>query len=205
MTEAPAPAVERVTGAFFARDVAVVAEHLLGAVLCTTSDDGVSGGRIIEVEAYRRTDSCCHSFRGRTPRNAAMFAAPGTVYVYLVYGMHHCVNFACDREGQGDAVLVRALAPMNGVALMRARRGPTAAPDRLCGGPGNLCRALGIDRGIDGADVATSPRIALYEGARGADETVVRSARIGVVGAPGDVALPWRWRLVPAASRRPVR
>jgi DNA-3-methyladenine glycosylase len=178
---------------FFARDVRVVARDLLGRTLRTVTAEGVAAGRIIETEAYRRDESCCHTFRGRTPRNGSMFGPPGTVYVYFIYGMHHCVNLVGEAEGSGCAVLLRALAPLEGLALMRQRRGPKAPDARLTHGPGSLCRALGIDRGWDGLDATASDRIALLAGEAIGDHEVVTSPRVGVVGRPEHVALPWRW------------
>lgn len=190
---------------FFARDVRLVARDLLGRVLRTTTPDGPTAGVIVETEAYRRDDSCCHTFRGRTARNAAMFGPPGTVYVYFIYGMHHCVNLVGEEEGSGCAVLLRALAPTEGLDLMRRRRGPKAPDVRLCAGPGSLCRALGIDRSWDGINLATSERIAILAGTPVTDGDVIASPRVGVTGRPEDVALPWRWRrrVVPLPVPRP--
>ena len=122
---------------------------------------------------------------------------------YFIYGMHHCVNLVT--AGDGAAVLLRALVPTEGVDLMRARRGPKAPDSRLCAGPGSLCRALGIDRAWDGLDAASDERIVLHAGAPLADDDVLVGPRIGVVGRPEDVALPWRWRERAAPARRSVR
>ncbi len=183
---------DRLPRAFFERDPLVVARDLLGRVIRTEGPEGVTAGRIVEAEAYRPTDSCSHSSRGPTPRTASMFGTPGTVYVYFVYGMHHCVNLVT--AGGGAAVLLRALEPTEGLALMRQRRGPKAPDGRLCAGPGSLCRALGIDRGWDGLDAVQADRIVLLAGAPVADVDVLVGPRVGVVGRPEDVALPWRWR-----------
>src|SRR5262249_24169804 len=115
---------------FFSRSVHAVAPELIGATLLI---DGV-GGMIVEVEAYHHTDPAAHSFRGRTDRNAVMFGPPGYAYVYRSYGIHWCLNFVCEREGSASAVLIRALAPQRGTALMRRRR--KVADERLlCAGP----------------------------------------------------------------------
>ena len=124
-----------------------VARGLLG---WTMLRDGV-GGRIVEVEAYAPDDPASHAFRGRTPRNSSMFAEPGTLYVYRSYGIHWCVNVACEPEGIGAAVLLRALEPTAGLDEMRARRGNVQDRD-LCSGPGKLTQALGITAADDGAD-----------------------------------------------------
>lgn len=179
---------------FFARDVRALARDLLGRVLRTVTPEGATAGVIVETEAYRRDESCCHTFRGRTARNASMFGPPGTAYVYFIYGMHHCVNLVGEAEGCGCAVLVRALVPTEGIGLMRERRGPKVTDARLCAGPGSLCRALAIDRTWDGLDVTTSDRVAVLAGDALPESEVLTSPRVGVVGRPEDVALPWRFR-----------
>jgi DNA-3-methyladenine glycosylase len=138
--------------AFFARSVHDVAPDLIGAELLV---DGV-GGRIVEVEAYDHEDPAAHGFRGRTPRNAAMFGPPGHAYVYRSYGMHWCINFVCEGEGIASAVLIRALEPRTGVAAMRSRRGMDGNR-LLCSGPGRLTEALGITREHDGRALDRPP------------------------------------------------
>ena len=191
---------DRLPREFFARDALVVARDLLGRVIRTSTAEGVTAGRILEAEAYRPTDSCSHSSRGRTARTATMFGPPGGLYVYFIYGMHYCMNVVC--EGDGAAVLIRALEPVEGLELMRERRGPKAPDAKLCAGPGSLCRALGIDRSWDGLDVVTSTAISLHEGRPTADADVLVGPRIGGVGRPEDVALEWRWRARVAPRRR---
>jgi DNA-3-methyladenine glycosylase len=159
-----------------------VARGLLGWTLL---HDGV-GGPIVEVEAYSPDEPASHAFRGRTPRNGAMFGMPGTLYVYRSYGIHWCVNIACEPEGIGAAVLLRALEPTAGLEVMRARRGGVA--DRLlCSGPGRLTQALGIDRASDGLSVLEPP-FALEP--PGDEVEVVATPRIGITKA---VELPWRY------------
>ena len=116
--------------------------------------DGLVSGRIVEAEAYLgEEDPASHAGRGPTPRSAIMFGRPAVVYVYLVYGMHHCLNFVTEPEGHAGAVLIRALEPVSGRDLMARRRGldPAKCADRaLTAGPGKLCQALGIDRTWNG-------------------------------------------------------
>lgn len=133
---------------FFARATVEVARDLLGATLRVRSSDGLwTAGRIVETEAYGGAeDPASHAAAGRTPRSEIMFGPPGLAYVYLIYGMHHCLNFVTEPDGQPGAVLIRALEPLEGQSVMARRRNQD--PDRprsLCTGPGNLCQSLAID------------------------------------------------------------
>ena len=169
---------------FFARSVHTVAPDLIGATLLFK---GV-GGVIVEVEAYHHTDPAAHSFGGRTERNAVMFGPPGYAYVYRSYGIHWCLNFVCEPEGVASAVLIRALAPTHGLAVMRRRRGVT--DERLlCSGPGRLCEALGITDAQYGLALDHPP----FEIFGRADEVEVAvGPRIGLTKA---VDHPWRYGL----------
>jgi DNA-3-methyladenine glycosylase len=153
--------------------------------------DGV-GGIIVEVERYQRDDPASHSFRGPTTRAAVMFGPPGHAYVYRSYGVHWCVNVVCDREGEASAVLIRALEPSEGVALMVTRRGDVGYR-RLCAGPGRLTQALGIDASHNGTSFVDGP-LSLHP--RSEVVAVVRGPRIGITKA---VDKPWRYGL--AGSR----
>lgn len=144
--------------AWFDRPAAELARDLLGSRLVRASADGVVGGRIVEVEAYRGPeDLAAHSARGRTPRNEVMFGSPGHLYVYLIYGLHHCLNVVAGPGEKPEAVLIRALEIDEGADLARERRGPRGSHIRLASGPGNVGQALGVDRGLNGSDLLVGP------------------------------------------------
>lgn len=132
------------------QDSLIVAPQLLGWELISHSPDGVTGGYIVEVEAYHgQEDPASHAFRGLTTRTAPMFAAGGTIYVYLSYGLHTCLNIVTGPAGQAQAVLIRALGPTQGLELMQTRRHQTN-PLLLTNGPGRVGQALGISRELSG-------------------------------------------------------
>ena len=178
------PAREKLTQAFFDRSVREVAPDLIGATLLVR---GV-GGVIVEVEAYHHTDPAAHSHHGRTDRNAVMFGPPGFAYVYRSYGLHWCLNFVCEGEGSASAVLIRALKPVTGLAVMERRRG-TRVERLLCSGPGRLCQALAITQAHNGLRLDRAP-FALY--ARTEAMKLVAGPRIGISKA---VERPWRYGL----------
>lgn len=155
-----------------------LAAALLGCVLVRESDDGMTAGRIVETEAYLPGDPACHAYSGKSPRNATLFGPPHRAYVYQIYGTSFCFNLSSEPDGEGAGVLVRALEPIEGLALMRERRGVQTERD-LCRGPGRLCRALEIDRSLDGVDLFADPRLWLGD-ADGATVRVRRSRRIGL-------------------------
>ncbi len=135
----------------------VVARQLLGKRLIRTWQGETLAGRIVETEAYFGADDpAAHASAGRTPRNEVLWGPPGHAYVYLIYGLHSCLNVSCEPEGAAGCVLIRALEPLNGRATMARLRGlPQGAAHRLlASGPGRLCQALGITRsGLNGADL----------------------------------------------------
>jgi DNA-3-methyladenine glycosylase len=143
--------------AWFDRSAADLAPALLGALLVHDTPEGRIAGRIVEVEAYLGPeDAAAHSSRGRTPRNAVMFGPPGHLYVYFVYGLHHCANVVCGPGDKPEAVLLRAVELVDGEELARLRRGAVPSA-RLAAGPGNLSAAFGIDRRLNGADLLAGP------------------------------------------------
>ena len=171
--------VDETLGRLLARDARAVAPDLLGWEVESTIGGVRTAGRIVEAEAYTGPDDAAsHAAEriGRTRRNASMFGPPGIAYVYLIYGMHWCLNVVTGREGHPAAVLVRALEPVAGEAAMAERRGRTRD---LCSGPARLCQALGVTSEFDGhaldrAPLRLIPRKPVPAG------SVARSPRIGV-------------------------
>jgi DNA-3-methyladenine glycosylase len=177
--------------AWFDRSAAEVAPDLLGMSLVHDTAAGRIVGRIVEVEAYLGPeDLAAHSARGRTPRNAVMFGAPGHLYVYLVYGMHHCANVVCGPGTKPEAVLLRAAQITEGEALARSARG-TVPGTRLAAGPGNLTAAFGIDRTLNGTDL-TRGAVWLAAGEHSRADMAVRIERTPRVGV--EYAGPWTAR-----------
>jgi DNA-3-methyladenine glycosylase len=178
---------------FYARAPDIVALEVLNKVLV-----GPNGsGRIVEVEAYDGArDPASHAYRGLTPRNSVMFGRPGHLYVYFTYGMHWCANAVCREEGDAAAVLLRALAPIDGLDKMRAAR-PTARRDRdLCSGPAKLCQALGIGPSHNGVDLTrrVAPVRIVDDGVKPPESPIV-TTRVGL-----SVGVDERWRWYVAAD-----
>jgi DNA-3-methyladenine glycosylase len=166
--------------AFFRQPTEVVAAELIGKVVVSTVGGLLTAGRIVETEAYLGYDDpASHGYRHRkNARNGALFGPPGIWYVYLSYGMHWCANLVCQRAGLASAVLLRALEPLDGLDVMRERRGDL--PDRqLCSGPGRLCQALGITRDLDGSAMSDGP-VVVVRGERIAASAVTATPRIGI-------------------------
>lgn len=166
---------------FYDRDPVTVARALLGCVLVSDAGGAPISGRIVETEAYTAGDDPAnHAFRGPTRRNAAMFGPPGRAYVYGIH-THHCLNVVTEEEGTASAVLLRAVEPLDGLAAMAARRGAVRAAD-LARGPGRLCRAFGVDRGLDGWDLTAGARLWLLPAER-LPVRVAVTPRVGVTAA----------------------
>ena len=181
--------------AFFRRPTEVVAQDLLGMVVVSTAGGELTTARIVETEAYLGYDDpASHGYRHRrNARNQALFGPPGSWYVYLSYGMHWCANLVCQRTGLASAVLLRALEPLDGLDVMRRRRG--RVPDReLCSGPGKLCQALGITRDLDGRRIAES-EVAVHRPRSHEENRIAVTSRIGIT-----KAADWPLRFVVAGS-----
>lgn len=179
---------------FFRRDAPLVAPDLLGHVVETRFDGRVTAGRIVEVEAYRQDDPASHCYRGPTERNRAMYLAGGHIYVYFIYGMHYCANIICGEPGYGEGVLLRAVEPLEGIEVMRRRRGPKVRERDIANGPAKLVEALGIGPEQNGID-ATAPEspILLLEGTPVPSAQIIATPRIGISKA---VDVPWRWTIL---------
>src|SRR5262245_14687744 len=188
------------TQSFYARPTLIVATELIGKVLVHETRAGIAAGMIVEVEAYiGEEDPACHAAPGPTRRNAPLYGPPGRAYVYLNYGIHNLVNAVTEPEGQPAAVLIRALAPLEGVTRMRRRRAVSqaTAESDLCRGPGNLTVALGITLRHNTVDLTNGSLRIEDHGVR--PDALVWSPRIGIrVGADR----PWRchWAEHPAVS-----
>jgi DNA-3-methyladenine glycosylase len=189
---------------FYARSVHEVARDLIGCVV----RHGETAGRIVETESYHMEEPACHAFAGVTERTRTLYGEPGRAYVYFSYGVHSLLNAVAEDEGVGAAVLIRALEPVDGVELMRQRRGLERAED-LCSGPGKLTQALGIGLSLNGSSLVDGPIELLTREPGSRQPRVVAGERIGITKA---VELPWRFcdadsqhvsRPWPAAMRAP--
>jgi len=134
---------------FFKKPTLEIAKKLLGKYLVNETSEGKVVGKIVETEAYLEDDEASHSFNGKTKRNEAMFGEAGNAYVYFTYGMYHCFNVVTNKKGVGEAVLIRALEPVEGVELMKKRR-KVEGISKLCSGPAKLVMALGISKEHNG-------------------------------------------------------
>jgi DNA-3-methyladenine glycosylase len=189
--------------AFYARPVNEVARDLIGCTL----RHGDCAGRIVEAESYHQSEPASHAYAGLTPRTRTLFGSPGLAYVYRSYGVHACLNAVAEEDGLGAAVLIRALEPLEGLDLMRARRGLERAED-LCSGPGKLTQALGIWIDLDGSSLIDGPITVEPRPGDAREPEIAVGGRIGITKAAD---LPWRFcdassrhvsRPWPAAMRR---
>jgi DNA-3-methyladenine glycosylase len=160
-------------------DTGELARFLIGKMLVRMLSEGMAGGRIVETEAYGIGDPAGHAYRGITPRNRALFLERGHAYVYLAYGVSFMLNVSGETPGVGAGVLIRAIEPTIGVAIMERNRGVKRVQD-LARGPGRLCAALGIiDRGLDGIDLCQAGPLWLGSDGHARDE-IGQSKRIGI-------------------------
>ncbi len=192
---------------FYLRPTLQVARDLLGKYLVRVSKGKKLIGRIVEAEAYRKNDPASHAFRGRTERNDVMFWKGGHLYVYFTYGMHFCANVVTRVEGAGEAVLIRAVEPLEEIdEMMRNRFHPSGKPisgesavlyppSNLTNGPAKLCQALEIQRGQNGTDLLDR-EIYLLDAPRLPESSVGRSGRIGIVNGKEK-----KWRFFVKGSR----
>ncbi len=180
---------------FYARDTLDVARELLGKRLVRAIDGERLSGLIVETEAYiGEEDRACHASRGRTPRTEVMYGPPGHAYIYFIYGMYHCLNVVTDRVGFPAAVLIRGIQPQEGVEYMRRNR--RFRPEgELTNGPGKLCQALAIDRGLNGLDLCHSDLLFIEEAVVPDLEEIEVTPRIGIRADAIAKRRPWRFLL----------
>jgi DNA-3-methyladenine glycosylase len=181
----------KITRSFYEQPTVDVARRLLGKYLVRRHADGITVGRIVETEAYTGPqDKACHAARGRTPRTEVMFGPAGHAYVYFIYGFHYMLNIVTERMDFPAAVLVRAVEPVKGIALMKKRRG-TEEPRNLASGPGKLCAAFAIDRSLNGSDLC-GDTIYIRDGGEPAPDFIAKP-RVGVDYAGKWKHKPWRF------------
>ena len=192
------PAPERLSRDYFTRNTVQVARGLLGTRLVRLEGYQRVGGLIVETEAYRgEEDQACHARAGRTKRTQVMYGQPGHAYVYFTYGKHWMLNIVTEAEGYPAAVLIRAILPDEGAALIAARRN-SQPPARWTDGPAKLCQALHIDGNQHGLDLCDPKSEILVEpGIDVPDSDVAVSARVGLNTVPEPwKSMPWRFRLI---------
>lgn len=194
-----APALPR---SFYDRPTEIVARELLGAVLECRTAEGIASGRIVETEAYLgEHDLACHAAVGRTARTAPLYGEPGIAYVYFIYGMYWCVNAVTRAKDEPSAVLIRALEPIDGMALMQRRRPSAKRPYDLTNGPGKLCLALGITGEMTWHPLQKPPLL-IRSGDPVPDAQVAITPRIGIT-QWADAPLRWIIKDNPYVSKAP--
>lgn len=188
--------MKRLTQAFYDRtDVVKIARELLGKVVVTNINNRLTSGRIVETEAYVAfIDKASHSFGGkRTTKNEHMYAAAGTTYIYICYGIHQMLNFVTNKSGIPDAVLIRAVEPLKGVDIMAERTGKKESDYSITKGPGNVGKALGVFKHMSGIHLTDNQIYVCDDGFNIEDAGIGVSERIGVGGAGKDARLPYRF------------
>jgi|SRR5579859_5831648 len=183
----------KLAASFFIRsDVTRIARQLLGKVLVTRMGGQLTGGMIVETEAYSYKEKGCHAFKGKTNRNEVMFENGGRAYVYLCYGIHEMFNVVTNKQGKADAILIRALEPLAGMEVMLNRM-KTHAVTRITSGPGKLTRAMGIDRKLNGESLEMNKIWVEDQGIKIKRNDIISGPRIGIDYAGADALLPWRF------------
>ncbi|MHA1764004.1 MAG: DNA-3-methyladenine glycosylase [Promethearchaeota archaeon] len=191
----------RLSRAFFARETKTVARELLGKYLVRITEHGDMVGKIVEVEAYLGPrDKACHSYNWkRTKRTEVMYAKPGTLYVYLIYGMYYCLNVITEKEGMPCAVLIRQLSPIKGVSLMKKNRQGKINKNNsnLLNGPGKLCQALNITKDLfNGKDSCSKDSLLFFAEGEIIDQDLIKlKKRVGIEYAQEDKDLLLRFTL----------
>ena len=172
---------------FLNQPASLVAPLLLGCILEWRLGDQIIRVRIVETEAYEQADAASHSYKGKTPRTDVMFGPAGHAYVYFTYGMHYCFNVVTGSVGDGSAVLIRAVEPLEGEAIMGERRNQSGVA--VSNGPAKLCQALGIDKALNGHDLRQAPLMLIPQSPL-KDADIVQTTRIGISQAKD---VPWRF------------
>lgn len=187
--------MSRLHDSFYTRtNVVKIARELLGKKLISEIDGVRTAGIIVETEAYSYRERGCHAFNNKlTNRNKVMFESGGVAYVYLCYGIHHLFNVVTNKTGAAEAVLIRALEPIEGEKWMMERMN-TRTLKRITSGPGKLTKALGIDRTFDGIQL-NSQQLWIEKGVRVTEKEICTSTRIGIDYAGEDALLPWRFSI----------
>ena len=176
-------------------DTLSIAKNLLGYTFIHESEEGKTAGIIVETEAYLQDDPACHAYRKKSVRNAPMFGKAGTIYVYQIYGMHFCVNISTNQEDIGEAILIRALEPTEGLVLMETRRLKTSKltqmkPKDLCSGPGKLVQAMGIHKRMNDWHILDSGLKIIPPEIQMPDNEITTTTRIGIT---HGIELPYRF------------
>ena len=190
--------MKKIPLAFYSRkDVVLIAKELLGKVLVTNFDGAITSGRIVETEAYvALVDKASHSFGGkRTARNEHMYADAGTAYVYICYGMHQMMNIVTNEKNIPDAILIRAVEPIEGINIMLKRTGKKTLDKTLTRGPGNVGKALGIFKQHSGTHLFGDKIYLIDDHLNISDGQIGTSSRIGVESAGPDALRPYRFYL----------
>ena len=191
------------------KDVVAIAKELIGKIVVTNIDGKITSGRIVETEAYvAHIDKASHAYNGkRTLRNEAMYAAAGTVYVYICYGLHNMLNIVTNDMNVPDAILIRALEPIDGIDTMLERTNKKILDNTLTKGPGNVAKAMGVSKNISGLIVGEKIINIYKDDYSFLQDEIGTSKRIGIDGAGTDAELPYRFfvRGNKFVSGRPVR